>query len=166
MTAESVDVQRRVLRADDPVLGPWQAFLRAHARDAQARRGSPGQPRDVAGRVRRALPASQAPERRLRMSKLADQVLLSRSGVTRLIDRLVENGSVEAACADDACGAEAVLTRTGLDRLRAAARTHLAGIQRWFVELVEPRDLQAMDRAFGRLVDASTPRPSVRMRPP
>ena len=38
---------------------------------------------------------SQAPERRLRMSKLADQVLLSRSGVTRLIDRLVENGSVE-----------------------------------------------------------------------
>ena len=49
-----------------------------------------------------------------------------------------------------------MLTRTGLDRLRAAART-LAGIQRWFVELVEPRDLQAMDRAFGRLVDALDP---------
>ena len=156
MTAGTADVQRRILRADDPALGPWQSFLRAHARltrrldeDLREQHGMSLAEYDALFQL------SQAPGRRLRMSRLADQVLLSRSGVTRLIDRLVEDGAVErVACSDDARGAEAVLTRVGLDRLRAAARTHLEGIQRWFVEQVEPRDLQAMDRAFGRVVEA------------
>ena len=55
---------------------------------AAARRGAPGRARPVARRVRRAPPAREAPGRRLRMHRLADRVLLSRSGVTRLIDRL------------------------------------------------------------------------------
>ena len=69
------------------------------------------------------------------MNLIAQRVLLSRSGVTRLIDRLVAEGAVErVACSTDARGAEAVLTAGGLERMRAASRTHLKGVQRYFLD--------------------------------
>ena len=74
------------------------------------------------------------------------RVILSKSGVTRLIDRLVADGLVErSACLSDARGAEAVLTEAGLDRLRAASRTHLRGISEHFLAVVDPDDLEALD---------------------
>jgi DNA-binding MarR family transcriptional regulator len=86
---------------------------------------------------------------RLRMNVLADRVLLSRSGVTRLIDRLVADGLVErTACTTDGRGAEAVLTLAGRDRLRDAAPTHLRGIRRYFLETVAPEDLPAVERSL------------------
>ena len=90
------------------------------------------------------LTIAQAPGRRIRMGQLADEVLLSKSGVTRLIDRLVSDGLVErSACLADARGAEAVLTERGLARLRAASRTHLRGISEHFLAVVDPADLEA-----------------------
>ena len=90
------------------------------------------------------LTIAQAPGRRIRMGQLADEVLLSKSGVTRLIDRLVGDGLVErSACLADARGAEAVLTERGLTRLRAASRTHLRGISEHFLAVVDPADLEA-----------------------
>ena len=83
------------------------------------------------------------------MGQLAEEVLLSKSGVTRLIDRLVGDGLVErSACLADARGAEAVLTERGLTRLRAASRTHLRGISEHFLAVVDaggPRDPRADD---------------------
>ena len=168
MTAESVDVQRRVLRADDPVLGPWQAFLRAHARvtrrldeDLRANHGMSLAEYDALFQL------SQAPERRLRMSKLADQVLLSRSGVTRLIDRLVENGSVERGhvpmtpvaprrClrgpASTACAPPRGPTSPGSSG-GSSSWSSRATCRRW----------TAPSAGWST---PSTPRPSVRMRPP
>ena len=71
------------------------------------------------------------------MSVLAERVLLSRSGITRLVDRLVAAGFVErSACVSDARGAEAALTARGLERLRAASQTHLDGVQRYFLGLI------------------------------
>ena len=68
------------------------------------------------------------------MGQLAEEVLLSKSGVTRLIDRLVGDGLVErSTCLSDARGAEAVLTERGLERLRAASKTHLRGIEEHFL---------------------------------
>jgi DNA-binding MarR family transcriptional regulator len=79
------------------------------------------------------------------MHQLADQVLLSRSGVTRLIDRLVADGSVEREnCSTDARGAEAVLTPAGLSRLREASGTHLRGIAEHFLEVVSDDQLEAL----------------------
>ena len=77
---------------------------------------------------------AEAPERRLRMTELAAAVLLSRSGVTRLVDRLEKVGLV-ARCrvAGDGRGVAAELTPAGLNRLRNAAPTHLAGVVRHFV---------------------------------
>src|SRR3989304_5786076 len=65
---------------------------------------------------------------RLRMNELADRLLLTRSGVSRLVDRLVDGGYVERlACPTDARGAFAVLTKAGLPRLRAASPPPLRG---------------------------------------
>ena len=143
------------LTADDPALGSWRTFLHAHARitrrldeDLRAAHGMSLAEYDAL------LQLAQAPERRLRMNVLADRVILSRSGVTRLIDRLVEDGSVTRdTCLADARGAEAVLTPTGLDRLRAASRTHLDGIARWFVDVIAPADLDAVGRGLGKVVE-------------
>ena len=68
------------------------------------------------------------------MNQLADRVLLGRSGITRLVDRLVADGLVcRSQCSSDARGAEAVLTEEGLTRLRAARSTHLRGVEQYFL---------------------------------
>ena len=88
------------------------------------------------------------------MSVLAERVLLSRSGITRLVDRLVADGNVErSACPTDARGAEAALTPAGMDRLRDASRTHLDGVARYFLDIVVPEDRAAIERGLGAVVD-------------
>jgi len=112
---------------------------------------------------------AEAPGRRLRMNQLADGIFLSRSGVTRLIDRLVADGLVaRSQCASDGRGAEAVLTEAGLGRLRAASRTHLRGIETYFLASVDPADLAVVERSCGairrrvREDDASGPEEGLR----
>lgn len=138
------------LAPTDPRLSAWRAFLEAHARvsrrldDELREEHSLSLPEYDA-----LLQLASAPGGRLRMNMLADRVLLSRSGVTRLIDRLVADGLVErTACTTDGRGAEAVLTEAGQRRLRDAAPTHLRGIRRYFLETVEPADLAAVERSL------------------
>lgn len=140
-------------RPDDPRLDAWRSFLEAHARVTRLL--------DDELRLEHGLSLAEydalfqlvdAPGRRLRMNQLADRVILSRSGITRLIDRLEASGLVERAhCASDARGAEAVLTDAGLVRLRAASRTHLRGVQAHFLSLTGPADLEAMGRALAEV---------------
>src|SRR6478609_5141287 len=138
-------VADRPLTARDPRLAPWRAFLLAHARIVRRLDEELRAEHDLSlAEYEALLTIAQAPERRVRMGQLADEVLLSKSGVTRLIDRLVGDGLVErSACLADARGAEAVLTETGLARLRSASRTHLRGIDEHFLSAVEPADLEA-----------------------
>ena len=83
------------------------------------------------------------------MGRLADSLLLSKSGVTRLVDRLVDDGLVErTSCSSDARGAEASLTSLGLSRLRAAAPTHLDGIRAYFFSAITAPDLAVVERAM------------------
>ncbi|GAA3682785.1 hypothetical protein GCM10022224_054050 [Nonomuraea antimicrobica] len=80
---------------------------------------------------------AEASGRRLRMNDLADRVLLSRSGLTRLIDRLQRDGLVtREACADDARGLYAVLSDSGAARLAEATPTYLRGIRTQFLDLL------------------------------
>ena len=134
----------------DAQLAPWRAFLRAHARverrldeDLRTRHGLSLQEYETL------LHLAESPERRLRMGRLADSLLLSKSGVTRLVDRLVDDGLVErTSCTSDARGAEATLTALGLSRLRAAAPTHLDGIREHFLSAIDAADLGVVERAM------------------
>jgi len=83
------------------------------------------------------------------MGPLAERVILSKSGVTRRIDRLVGDALVErTACLADARGAEAVLTERGLTRLRQASPTHLRGISEHFLSILDERDLEVIERSM------------------
>jgi DNA-binding MarR family transcriptional regulator len=84
------------------------------------------------------------------MSELADALLLSRSGVTRLVDRMVAEGLVErVTCETDRRGQWATLTRAGYARLRAATPVHLRGVTEHFLDRIDPGDLAALERMLG-----------------
>ncbi len=142
-------------RFDDVRLGAWRSFLRAHARLTRRLDEDLRASHHVSlAEYDALLQLASAPGRRLRMSALAERVLLSRSGITRLVDRLVADGMVErSACATDARGAEAILTRSGLDRLRTASTTHLEGVERYFLDVVRPEDRAVIERALDGVID-------------
>src|SRR5919199_79742 len=94
-----------------------------------------------------------APEHRRRMSELADSVLLSRSGMTRLVDRLERDGLVARdLCADDARGSFAVLTPRGADLLAAARATHLDGVRARFLRHFGDDELEVLARSWERVL--------------
>lgn len=93
-----------------------------------------------------------APERALRMSQLAERVLLSKSGMTRAVDQLVARGLVERRrCPTDARGLLAVLTEAGQAKLRQAAPVHLAGIRRHFTANLEEGELRVLGGLLERV---------------
>ena len=132
----------------DPRLAAWRAFLRAHARVVRELE------RELQTEEQLALTdydvlvqLATAGERRLRMSELADALLLSRSGATRLIDRLVTEGLVErVSCESDRRGQWASLTSAGYERLRRASPTHLRGVATHFLDRLSAEDLAALER--------------------
>lgn len=98
---------------------------------------------------------SRAPERSLRRVDLAERVLLSASGVTRLLDGLERAGLVgRAECATDRRVVYAKLTDTGSAKLDEAHRTHLAGVGELFVERYSPDELAALSELLARLPGA------------
>jgi DNA-binding MarR family transcriptional regulator len=99
------------------------------------------------------LQLAESPQRRLRMTDLADRVLLSRSGLTRLVDRLSKEGLVaRESCPSDARGTFTVITDKGLARLREAAPTHLAGIQEHVTSRLSPAELDQFGRLLRKLL--------------
>jgi DNA-binding MarR family transcriptional regulator len=95
---------------------------------------------------------SHAAERKMRMCDVADSVLLSRSGLTRLIDRLERDGLVaRVSCADDARGAYAQLTDAGLAKLREAQHTHLGGVREHFLRHFGDGELDLLAEAWTRV---------------
>lgn len=146
---------RTVPRPRDPRLKAWRTFLYAHA---QIRR-----------QLERELQAEQAmgladyelllvlaysPERRQRMSELANALVLSRSGATRLIDRLEDDGLVQRiSCDTDRRGAWAQLTNAGYARLRAASPTHLRGVACHFLDRIPDAELESMRRTLERVTE-------------
>lgn len=137
-------VRRRRLSTDE--LRVWRSFLVAHARvtrrleaDLVAEHALPLASYDVLVQL------VEAPDHRLRMTELAERVLISRSGLTRLVDRLSKDGLVRReACESDARGLFAVLTPTGYERLRSASRTHLRGVQEYAIGRFTAEELREL----------------------
>lgn len=142
-----------LMRSQEPGMVAWRAFLQAHAtimrrleEELEAHEALSLADFDVLVQL------ATAPDRRLRMSELAERALLSRSGMTRRVDRLERSGMVgRRDCDVDRRGAFAVLTPAGLRRLRSALPAHLEGIQRHFVARLDATDLPAFARAMDRL---------------
>lgn len=96
---------------------------------------------------------ASTPDRRLRMSELADSVLISQSGITRLVDRLTRRGLVRREpCSDDRRGLFAVLTHDGLAKLREASPTHLAGVRSRFLGRLSDEEQAMLGDLWERLV--------------
>ena len=144
-------------RLSEAELAAWAGFLRTHTTlirrlDDELTRshGLPLSSYDVLVQV------ESAPDRRLRMSELADAVLLSRSGLTRLVARLVDQGLLERVdCEKDARGAYAALTEAGRRRLEEARETHLAGVRRAFLDRLSEGDMAALARAWTKIAEGN-----------
>jgi DNA-binding MarR family transcriptional regulator len=137
-----------------PELGAWRGLLRVHsalvkALDAEllAAHGLPLTSYEVL------INLQAAPGRRRRMAELADGVLLSRSGTTRLVDRLERDGLImRDACVHDGRGMFAVLTEKGEACLAEARRTHLDGVRERFLRHFEPDELRTLAELWNRLL--------------
>ena len=98
---------------------------------------------------------AQADDRRLPMSALAERTMLTRSGITRLIDGLVRSGLIErSACPSDARISYACLTDAGYERLRQAGCTHIASIRRLFLAHFSVDEVEDLASLLGRLPGA------------
>jgi DNA-binding MarR family transcriptional regulator len=142
---------------DDPRLDAWRIFLRAHARVARALESELQSEQDMALTDYDVLvQLSAADEQRLRMSDLADRLLLSRSGATRLVDRLVSAGLVERViCESDRRGQWASLTDAGYRRLREASPTHLRGVAEHFLDRFDADELAKLGAMLDRVASQS-----------
>jgi DNA-binding MarR family transcriptional regulator len=141
---------------DESEMQAWQAFLRASTRlmerlDAELD-GFGISLADYEILVH----LSAEPSGELRMTELAAQTLVSRSGLTRRLDRLAERGLVvRRSCATDRRGVLAVLTPAGRARLEEAAPTHVDGVRRHFISQLRGQDLQGLADSLNAVVDSS-----------
>jgi len=148
----------QVLRAQD-IKGPWVNFLRAHAavtRELSARleaaHGLTLSDFDVLVQL------YYAPERALRRVDIARAVLLTASGITRLLDGLERAGWVEKrACDTDARVSYAVLTEVGLKKFEAARRSHNDDVEELFGSRFSDEEREQLAELLARLPLAETP---------
>ena len=138
----------------------WYGFLRAHAdiareldAELESAHGLPLSSYDVLVTLR------GAPGGEMRMSELADAVVLSRSGLTRLVDRLERCGWVvrRRGSETDARAITACLTQAGRRKLRDAAPTHVSGIQRLFLDRLDDADAEQLARIWRKLLGERLP---------
>jgi DNA-binding MarR family transcriptional regulator len=136
-----------------PRLEAWVGFLRAHAAvtrqlnaDLLAQHGLTLNDYEVL------LHLSRAENGMMRRVDLAESVLLTASGITRLLDGLERAGFVEkASCTKDARVSYAKLTDVGRDKLREASKTHLAGVDELFNNRYEDDERATLAELLGRL---------------
>ena len=98
------------------------------------------------------LQVAKAPGRRLRPVEIARAVVLTRSGITRLVQGLERAGLVERVdCPDDARGFLVALTPAGLELVRSARETHLEGVAELFTDRYSDEELEALAELLERL---------------
>lgn len=92
---------------------------------------------------------SEAPDRTLRMAELADHASQSRSRLSHTCGRLERKGLVRReTCAEDKRGVLCKLTDEGFETLDNAARAHVEVVRDYFIDIIDPADLEAIGRAF------------------
>ena len=148
------DLGRRLLTL--PRLNAWGAFLTAHkalenilSRELESACGLPLTWFDALAQLR------MAPARRLTMGQLATALLFSKSGLTRLIDRMVEAGLVQRlARPGDRRSLHIALTDAGEEKFRQALPIHLEHVKRHFAAYIEDDEAAAVESALVRMANA------------
>jgi DNA-binding MarR family transcriptional regulator len=135
-------------------LSAWKGMLAAHSRLTATLDAELEREHDIGLSAYEVLMnLSEAPDGRMRMSELADRLLLSRSGITRLADRLVARGLIERErCSDDGRGYNAQLTARGRATVEAARPDHLAGVRRIFLAQLDPSEIDTLGEIWRRLL--------------
>src|SRR4051812_21421390 len=141
-------------RLDDAELRAWRGLLRVHASlskaldaELEAEHGLPLTSYEVL------MYLADAEGTKMRMCDLASSVILSRSGLTRLVDRLERDGLlVRESCASDARGAFAKLTPAGHEKLAAARETHLASVRALFLDHLSADELEVLGAVWERVL--------------
>ncbi len=138
-------------------LEAWRSYLQSHAAIVRELDGELVTEHGMTSRDYEVLLyLAQAENRKLPMSALSERTMLTRSGITRLIDGLVASGLIErVSCESDARVSYAQLTDAGYEKLRAAGRTHIAGIQRLFLEHFNEDEIDTLASLLSRLPGAA-----------
>ncbi len=134
----------------------WAGFIRAHASivkeldaELQAAHGLPLSSYDVLVQL------SLAQDGRMQMFELAEAVHLSRSGLTRLVDRLERQGLLERNRGEqDPRQVFACITRSRLKRLAETTPTHLAGVRRRFLERLSQTQVEQLAVVWNKLLES------------
>jgi len=137
------------------LVAPWRAVLEAHrnvvsvlTEEMAAATGLPLAWYEVL------LHLEESARGRLRMHELADLTLLSRSAVTRFVDRMETAGLVErVTCPEDRRGLELVMTDEGRELFKKAGRIHLAGIKQHFLSLLSDAEAATIRTAMERVTE-------------
>jgi DNA-binding MarR family transcriptional regulator len=142
-------------RPDPERLAVWRSFLEAHAAITRTLADELEAERSLALNWYDVLLTLHDAGGRLRMQDLAARLLVNKSSLSRVIDRMSDAGYVEREPSlEDGRGQYAVLTREGRETLRRAAPTHLRGIQEHFAQYLTDSDVLALQRVFGKLAGA------------
>lgn len=149
---------RRVTHLNDRELAAWRGLLMAHSQIVATLDEELEREHGLSlGSYEVLLQLAEAPEGSLRMGDLAERLLLSRSGLTRLIDRLVARELVERrSCPSDRRGTYACLTPAGRELLDTARPTHLRGVRDHFLSRLSAADLERLGEIWRR-VNPSAP---------
>ncbi len=137
-------------------LDAWRSYLQSHASIVRVLDAELAAEHGITARDYEVLLyLSQQEGRRLAMSALAERTMLTRSGITRLVDGLVETGLVQrVACPNDARVSYAQLTEPGYEKLRQAGCSHVASIQRLFLEHFTAEETDVLAALLSRLPGA------------
>jgi DNA-binding MarR family transcriptional regulator len=138
---------------DEEELAAWRGMLRAHSELVRELDAELAREHDMPlSSYEVLLFLNDSAEGRMRMSELADSVLLSRSGLTRLVDRLERQGLLRRErCESDARGFFAEITPEGRDAFGAARRTHLDGVRRLFLSRFSRDELRTLGGLWQKL---------------
>jgi DNA-binding MarR family transcriptional regulator len=138
---------------DTEELAAWRGMLRAHSALTRALDADLAREHDMPlSSYEVLLFLNDSDDGRMRMSELADSVLLSRSGLTRLVDRLERQGLLKRErCESDARGLFAEITPEGRRAFAAARKTHLDGVRRLFLDRFSPDELRTLGALWEKL---------------
>jgi DNA-binding MarR family transcriptional regulator len=138
---------------DKEELGAWRGMLRAHAALTRELDAELTREHDLPlSSYEVLLFLNDSDEGRMRMSELADSVLLSRSGLTRLVDRLERQGLLKRErCDSDARGLFAEITPAGRRIFDSARQTHLDGVRKLFLSRFSRAELRALGALWQKL---------------